>query len=63
MSEKIEIENVNTPGRVSRVDKTKYEAMRTALLAALPEQAPGLTHKQIIEAIRPELPQDLWPEG
>ncbi|MEM7626511.1 MAG: hypothetical protein AAF333_13025 [Planctomycetota bacterium] len=63
MSEKIEVENVNVPGHTSRVDKTKYDAMRQSLLAALPKRAPGLTHKQILEAITPKLPQDLWPGG
>lgn len=40
--EKIEIENVNTPGRTARVNRGKYIAMRDALLAVLPEDAPGL---------------------
>ena len=30
--DKIEIENVNTPGRTERVDRAKYIAMRDALL-------------------------------
>ncbi len=39
--EKIEIENVTTPGRIERVNRAKYEAMRDAPLAILPDTAPG----------------------
>lgn len=34
-SEKIEIENITSPGRVTRVDKAKYLAMETAYLSVL----------------------------
>ena len=34
-ADKIEIRNVNVPDRTERVDRTKYEAMRAALLAVL----------------------------
>jgi len=40
--EKIEIENVIPPRRTKRVNRAKYEAMRDALLAVLPEDPPGL---------------------
>jgi len=63
MTDKIEIENVNVPGKVSRVDKTKYEAMKTALLGVLPRHRPGLSHKEILVALQTKLPQDLWPGG
>lgn len=62
-SEKIEIENINTPGRVERVDKRKYIAMRDALLKVLPGQAPGLTAAEAKAALIPLLPQDLFPNG
>jgi len=42
-SEKIKIENVNTPRRVERVDRRKFIAMRDALLKVLPSKTPGLT--------------------
>ena len=42
-SDKIEIENVNSPGRVERVDRAKYVAMKKALLSVLPKTSPGLT--------------------
>ena len=40
---KIEIENVNSPGHVERVDRAKYAAMKEALLSVLPKASPGLT--------------------
>ena len=45
--EKIEIENVNTPGKITRVNRAKYEAMREALLAVLPRGAPGATERVV----------------
>ena len=61
-SEKIEIENINIPGRTERVDRTKYLAMREALLAALPDNAPGLTVAQAQEALMPFLSEVDFPE-
>ena len=51
--DKIEIENVNTPGRTERVDRAKYLAIRSALLAVLPSAAPGL---KVADAKEPLLP-------
>ncbi|MFK7737970.1 MAG: hypothetical protein AB8B50_18210 [Pirellulaceae bacterium] len=62
-AEKIEVENVNCPGQVSRVDRQKYQAMRKVLLKILPKKSPGLTQAEMFEAIKPHLPQDLWPNG
>lgn len=61
--DKIEIENVNKPGKSERVDRAKYLAMRKALLAALPEESPGLTVPDAKEALLPLLPDDLFPQG
>ncbi|WP_439498442.1 DUF6958 family protein [Bosea sp. (in: a-proteobacteria)] len=61
--DKIEIENVNTPGRTERVDRAKYLAMREALLAILPGEAPGLTVTDAKEALLPRLPDALFPQG
>ena len=61
--DKIEIENVNKPGRSERVDRAKYQAMRKALLAALPDEAPGLTVPNAKEALLPLLPDELFPQG
>lgn len=61
--DKIEIENINTPGRTERVDRTKYEAMREALVAVLPAEAPGLTVAEAKAELVPHLPADLFPGG
>ncbi len=61
--DKIEIENINTPGRTNRVDRAKYDAMRDALLAVLPGEAPGLPVADAKEALLPRLPDVLFPQG
>lgn len=63
MSDKIAVENINTPGRTTNVDSAKYTAMKDALMATLPKGAPGLTAKEAKEAALPHLPQDLFPGG
>ncbi len=63
MSDKIEVENVNVPGQVTRVDRAKYEAMKAAMLATLPSASPGMTATESKEAAKPLLPQDLFPQG
>ena len=61
--DKIEIENVNTPGRTERVNRAKYEAMRKALLAVLPKKSPGISVADAQAALLPTLPEDLFPGG
>ena len=61
--DKIEVENINTPGRTERVNRAKYDAMRTALLQVLPQGAPGLTAADAKAALLPLLPEDLFPGG
>jgi hypothetical protein len=63
MSDKITVENVGQPGKTYRVDAAKYAAMRTAVMAALPAEAPGLAVNTLIEAVKPNLPHDLFPGG
>jgi len=60
---KIEVENVNCPGQTNSVDAEKYLAMKKVLLKVLPKKAPGLSQKEMFAAVRPHLPQDLWPDG
>ena len=62
-SERVTVENVNVPGYTSTVDAVKYNAMRAALLKALPAKAPGLTQAEMIEAVKAHLPSDLFPGG
>jgi hypothetical protein len=61
--DKVEVENINTPGRTERVNRAKYEAMREALLAVLPIESPGITAAEAKEALIPLLPQNLFPGG
>ena len=63
MSDKVEVENPNSPGRTTRVDAAKYGAMKSALLAVLPAAAPGPTVAAAKAALLPLLPQDLFPGG
>jgi hypothetical protein len=61
--EKMVVENVNVPGRTSRVDKGMYEAMKAAMWKILPTQSPGLNQTEIREGVVPHLPKDLYPGG
>ncbi len=63
MSEKIAIENVNVPGKTSNVNAVKYQAMKKAFLKILPNASPGLTQKEIQEAVKSHLPDDIFPQG
>lgn len=63
MSDKIAVENINTPGRTTNVDKAKYLAMKTALMAVLPTSAPGMTATEAKEAAIAHLPDDVFPGG
>lgn len=60
---KLVVENVNVPGQTTRVDASKYAAMKQALLKILPAKAPGLNQKQMTSGVVPHLPQDLFPGG
>lgn len=62
-TEQIVVKNVNVPGQTSRVNAPKYDAMRRALLSVLPGKAPGLTQAEMFRAVRPHLPDDLFPGG
>lgn len=63
MDDKIVVENVNHPGYTERVNRAKYDTMRTALLRVLPTAAPGMKVKDAIEALKPHLDQGLFPGG
>lgn len=63
MGDKIEVENVNVPGQVARVDAAKYAAMREAVLGTLPAEAPGMTAAEMKAALTPVVPQAMWPNG
>jgi hypothetical protein len=59
----IEVRNPNVPGAVRRVNRAKYEAVRRVLLEVLPERAPGMTQAEMMSAVRPRLPGELFPGG
>jgi hypothetical protein len=61
--DKIAVENVNTPGQTTRVDRAKYMAMREALLAGLTAEAPGMTAAEMKAALLPHLTPALFPGG
>lgn len=60
MAEKIEVENVNVPGHVTRVDAAKYNAMKTAMLAVMTSP---MTANDVKEAAKAHLPEELFPGG
>lgn len=62
-AEKIAVQNVNVPGYTHLVDASMYQAMRKAVLKALPRKAPGLTQTELRQAVLPYLPADLYPGG
>ncbi|TDQ64302.1 hypothetical protein ATL17_2319 [Maritalea mobilis] len=63
MSDKVEVENVNTPGKITRVDAAKYNAMYKAMMQVLPHEAPGMVVKDVIAEAKKHLPDDLFPGG
>lgn len=61
--EKIAIQNIISPGHVTRVDKVKYDAMKNALLTALSREQTALTVAEAKQKLLPLLPDDLFPGG
>ena len=62
-NDKIEVQNINIPGRTNRVNAEKYLAMKEVLLRVLPDTSPGLTQKEIMKKLVTLLPEDLYPGG
>jgi hypothetical protein len=62
-AERISVSNVNHPGKPREVDAAKYRAMRRAVLKAVPRRPPGMTLAEASAAVRPLLPQTLFPSG
>jgi hypothetical protein len=60
-SEKVEVENINHPGKTNRVDAAKYKAARAAMLKMLPRQGPGMTQQQMMLAMRSALSKSTFP--
>ncbi|KQX42445.1 hypothetical protein ASD04_00280 [Devosia sp. Root436] len=62
-AEKYLMENAVSPDHKVRVDKARFMAMKEAVLAVLPPEAPGITPAELREAIRPILSQEHFPGG
>lgn len=62
-TQKVTMENVLSPAHVVRVDADEYEAVKAAILAVIPEQAPGVTGVELRQAVIPNLSGELFPEG
>jgi hypothetical protein len=60
---KIEVENFTSPGRVTRVDAEKYEAMKAAYLKVVTDEGPALTPAEIRRQVEAHLPPALFPAG
>ncbi|MEO8560290.1 MAG: hypothetical protein ABJA49_03845 [Betaproteobacteria bacterium] len=60
---KVEVENVVSPGSIRRVDAEKYGTMKRAYLAVVPKSAPGATLAQMLERVLEKLPRELFPDG
>ena len=60
---RVTVQNVNVPGYTTTVDAAMYRAMHRALVKVLPARPPGLTQAEMIGAVVPHLPRDLFPGG
>jgi len=63
MAEMVEVEDLNTPGRIGRGNADKYTDMRAAFEKVLPRHSPGLTQSEMREAVRPHLSDKFFPGG
>jgi hypothetical protein len=59
----MEVENIQQPGKLTKVDAAKYEAMKAAYLQVLPKTKPELNIEEIYQAVLPHLPESLFPQG
>ena len=61
--EKYLMENAVSPDHKVRVDTARFMAMKEAVLAVLPSEAPGITPAELRERIAPILSQEHFPGG
>ena len=57
---RIDVENINHPGKTRKVDAAIYGAVRAAYLDALPASTPGLTIRDAESRIEARLPKSLF---
>jgi hypothetical protein len=62
-SDKIEVRNFTSPNHITKVDRAKYMAMHTALMAVLPDAPPGMSPAEAQKALLPHLNPTLFPGG
>ena len=62
-AKKIEIENINVPGKSTKVDAVEYAAMKKVFLEILPSSTPGLSQKEIQQLVKAHLPESIFPQG
>ena len=62
-SDRIEVRIVTAPNHITTVDRAKYLAMHKALMAVLPDKAPGMTPAQAHHSLLPHLDTTLFPGG
>lgn len=62
-AEKITVRNPNHPGKTEEVDAAKYRAMEAAMLAIIPDAAPGATIKELRAPVEERLPDSFFPGG
>lgn len=60
---KVIVENIIHPGKTRAVDKTRYDAMKKAMLKVIPKRPPGVTPDDVYEAVLPLLPHEHFPGG
>ena len=60
---RIEIENVNHPGKVYRVEAEPFHAIKATMLKVVPRDGPGLTQAEMVAAVKAAAPRDLVPGG
>ena len=57
------MEVLTREGKPWRINRAKFEAMRESLLAALPDEAPGITVAEAKATLLLTLDADLFPGG
>ena len=59
---KIEVFNVNTPGKSNFVQKDKYDEVRKILLKHLPAKEPGLTQNEMMILVESQVSEEIFPK-
>jgi hypothetical protein len=60
---RIKTRNVNQGADGLRIDKEKYEAFRTAILAVVPKDDDGIPFKDVPREVAKRVPKSMLPAG